>query len=52
VGAFGTGLEDETPAKHPDERVCGTFVPLAFAPGEAFLFDCSEDWAVLVNARV
>jgi transcriptional regulator with XRE-family HTH domain len=25
----------------------GTFVPLAFGPGEAFQFDWSEDWAVL-----
>jgi hypothetical protein len=26
---------------------CGTFVPLAFQPGEAFQFDWSEDYAVL-----
>ena len=25
----------------------GTFVPLTFAPGEAFQFDWSEDWAVI-----
>lgn len=25
----------------------GTFVPLVFAPGEAFQFDWSEDWAVI-----
>ena len=25
----------------------GTFVPLAFQPGEAFQFDWSEDWAIL-----
>jgi transposase len=25
----------------------GTFVPLVFAPGEAFQFDWSEDWALL-----
>jgi transposase len=25
----------------------GTFVPLRFAPGEAFQFDWSEDWAVI-----
>ncbi len=30
----------------------GTFVPLAFAPGEAFQFDWSEDWAVLGGERV
>jgi transposase len=25
----------------------GTFVPLVFAPGEAFQFDWSEDWAII-----
>ncbi|HEV7416414.1 MAG TPA: IS21 family transposase, partial [Tianweitania sediminis] len=25
----------------------GTFVPLTFAPGEAFQFDWSEDWAII-----
>ena len=25
----------------------GTFVPLAFEPGEAFQFDWSEDWAII-----
>ena len=30
----------------------GTFVPLAFAPGEVFQFDWSEDWAVLGGERV
>lgn len=29
----------------------GTFVPLAFEPGEAFQFDWSEDWAVIGNER-
>jgi transposase len=29
----------------------GTFVPLAFQPGEAFQFDWSEDWAVLGDER-
>jgi transposase len=29
----------------------GTFVPLAFEPGEAFQFDWSEDWAVLGGER-
>ena len=29
----------------------GTFVPLTFAPGEAFQFDWSEDWAVLGGER-
>ena len=29
----------------------GTFVPLAFQPGEAFQFDWSEDWAILGGVR-
>ena len=29
----------------------GTFVPLQFAPGEAFQFDWSEDWAVIGRER-
>ena len=29
----------------------GTFIPLTFAPGEAFQFDWSEDWAVLAGVR-
>lgn len=29
----------------------GTFVPLRFAPGEAFQFDWSEDWAVIGGER-
>ena len=29
----------------------GTFVPLIFAPGEAFQFDWSEDWAVIAGER-
>src|SRR3546814_11221338 len=29
----------------------GTFVPLSFAPGEAFLFDWSEDWAIIAGVR-
>ena len=29
----------------------GTYVPLVFAPGEAFQFDWSEDWAVLGGER-
>ncbi len=29
----------------------GTFVPLAFAAGEAFQFDWSEDWAVIAGER-
>jgi transposase len=30
----------------------GTYVPLVFAPGEAFQFDWSEDWAVVGRERV
>ena len=30
----------------------GSFVPLSFAPGEAFQFDWSEDWAVIGGERV
>ena len=30
----------------------GTFVPLVFAPGEAFQFDWSEDWAILGGRQV
>lgn len=29
----------------------GTFIPLGFAPGEAFQFDWSEDWAVIGGER-
>lgn len=29
----------------------GTYVPLAFAPGEAFQFDWSEDWAIIDGVR-
>ena len=29
----------------------GTFVPLAFVPGEAFQFDWSEDWALIADER-
>jgi len=29
----------------------GTFVPLSFAPGEAFQFDWSEDWAIIAGVR-
>ncbi len=29
----------------------GTFVPLVFAPGDAFQFDWSEDWAVIGGER-
>jgi transposase len=29
----------------------GTYIPLTFAPGEAFQFDWSEDWAVIAGVR-
>lgn len=29
----------------------GTFIPLAFSPGEAFQFDWSEDWAIIDGER-
>ncbi|HEX9803433.1 MAG TPA: IS21 family transposase, partial [Gammaproteobacteria bacterium] len=29
----------------------GTFVPLVFAPGEAFQFDWSEDWAIIADKQ-
>ena len=29
----------------------GTFVPLVFAPGEAFQFDWSEDWAIIAGRQ-
>jgi hypothetical protein len=29
-----------------------TYIPLQFAPGEAFQFDWSEDWAVIAGERV
>ncbi|MFM9768061.1 IS21 family transposase, partial [Streptomyces scabiei] len=28
-----------------------TYIPLSFAPGEAFQFDWSEDWAVINGER-
>lgn len=37
-------------AEHTTRR--GVYVPLVFAPGEAFQFDWSEDWAVIAGERV
>ena len=37
-------------AYHTTDR--GTFVPLVFAPGEAFQFDWSEDWAFVGGERI
>ena len=40
-------------AQQEEARTCGrgTFIPLTFAPGDAFQFDWSEDWAVLGGVR-
>jgi transposase len=40
--------------QHEDQQTTGrgSFVPLVFAPGEAFQFDWSEDWAVIDGERV
>ena len=42
-----------TAVRQRDSQISGrgTFVPLVFAPGEAFQFDWSEDWAVLGGER-
>ena len=41
-------------ARHTEQQTSGrgTFVPLVFAPGEAFQFDWSEDWAIIGGERV
>jgi len=46
VSAFARGWRR---AKQEAARTAGrgTFVPLVFAPGEAFQFDWSEDWAMI-----
>ena len=43
VAAFA---RDWKAARHREQNTCGrgAFVPLTFAPGEAFQFDWSEDW--------
>jgi transposase len=40
--------------RHEAEQTSGrgSFVPLVFAPGEAFQFDWSEDWAVIAGERM
>jgi transposase len=40
--------------RHQAEQTTGrgSFVPLSYAPGEAFQFDWSEDWAVIAGERV
>lgn len=50
VAAFARSWRDDL---HGEQqlRVRGTFVPLAFEPGEAFQFDWSEDFAVIGGVR-
>ena len=40
--------------RHEAEQTTGrgSFVPLSFAPGEAFQFDWSEDWATVAGERM
>ncbi|WP_284243775.1 IS21 family transposase, partial [Neomesorhizobium albiziae] len=50
VAAFARSWKaDRQRQMHTSGR--GTFVPLAFEPGEAFQFDWSEDWAVIGGER-
>lgn len=42
--AFAGEWKEETSGR-------GTFVPLAFVPGEAFEFDWSEDWSISAGER-
>lgn len=50
VAAFARAWhEDYRRQQHLSGR--GTFVPLSFAPGEAFQFDWSEDWAIIAGVR-
>ena len=50
VAAFARAWRDDyRQAQQMSGR--GTYVPLAFAPGEAFQFDWSEDWAIIDGAR-
>ena len=49
VAAFARAWERRCEEQSRTSR--GTFVPLVFAPGEAFQFDWSEDWAVVGGER-
>jgi transposase len=51
VAAFARAWEEEC-KRLQQTAGRGTFVPLAFAPGEAFQFDWSEDFAVVRGVRV
>jgi transposase len=50
VAAFARNWKQ---AQHVAQQTTGrgTFIPLTFAPGEAFQFDWSEDWAVIAGER-
>jgi transposase len=50
VAAFA---RDWKPARQREQQTSGrgTFVRLAFVPGEAFQFDWSEDWAIIGGER-
>ncbi len=50
VAAFA---RDWRAARQREQQISGrgTFVPLAFVPGEAFQFDWSEDWAIIAGER-
>ncbi len=49
VAAFARAWQRQQQEEAKTSR--GTFVPLVFAPGEAFQFDWSEDWAVVGRER-
>ena len=51
VAAFIRAWKDER-QREAQTSGRGTFVPLVFAPGEAFQFDWSEDWAIIGGERV
>src|SRR3546814_17872027 len=50
VAAFARAWRDEY-RRQQQMSGRGTFVPLSFAPGEAFQFDWSEAWAILDGVR-
>ncbi len=50
VAVFARGWRDDyLRQQHMSGK--GIFVPLSFAPGEAFQFDWSEDWAIIDGVR-
>src|SRR5579863_7586085 len=51
VAAFARGWKEEC-QRLQQTAGRGSFVPLSFAPGEAFQFDWSEDFAVIRGVRV